>query len=107
MKDDTNSSIRDIIIKEAAQVLAIEAQKIPANDVIGIFYDPFVYPDPGNRPEFPGYYNEADRAHYEKQMEEWRKEREAAATVAREEAKQLLEQQVIDFADWLKAQGVI
>jgi hypothetical protein len=84
------SSVQDYDFKSIAEAFARRVAENDKDVYFGTFYDPMVVPDVGVRPGADG----------QKSIEERESE-------AKELAKSLLRQQVVDFVNWLKAQGAI
>ncbi|MHC4696713.1 MAG: hypothetical protein ACYTFA_08230 [Planctomycetota bacterium] len=88
------SSVSSYDLKSAARSVADQVSSTGRGAYFGAFYDPLVYADRS------GYRYAAGAENRRARMRD-------ARTQAAAESKRLLRQQVRDFVDWLKGQGVI
>jgi hypothetical protein len=90
---DSEMSVQSYDFKEVARWVGKQVSEQGRDLHLALFYDPVTRPDWDSRK-----YNNAELA---------RADREKAQEVSKTESKRLLRQQVKDFVDWLKGQGVI
>lgn len=93
----SSSSVLNLDLRRVAVSVAERVEKKEKGIYFGTFYDPMLN---ANREQLPRYDATGEYAELKAARDRLLEER-------RIEAKRLLRLQVRDFADWLKAQGVI
>lgn len=98
---DESASVQSYYFREVAELVAKQVSEKEKGIYFGVFYDPMAYVDPPiavrkdlSEDPYEALYRNKDA---------WRKFQKESLI----ESKRLLRMQVKDFADWLKAQGVI
>ena len=95
--------------RAVAKAVAAQIAEQPAGLYFGVFYDPYMLSD--EEMDYAGFLDmtraKPPAENRDALIREWRDKWDRATILDENGAKQVLREQVKDFVDWLKAQGVI
>jgi len=97
----SDMSVQSYDLKGIARNTTEAVNKRGSGVYFGALYDPIA------SVKFETDYPREGSANYREEVEAWRQKSREAVDAAKEESKELLREQVKDFVDWLKGQGVI
>lgn len=97
----SDMSVQSYDLKGIAHSAADAVNKHGSGVHFGALYDPIA------SVKFDVDYPREGTANYREEVEAWQQKSREAVDAAKEESKELLREQLKDFVDWLKGQGVI